>query len=298
MRRYVAICALVCGWITLSSRAQLLEADPDPFAERLPEFGLSLTLEPVDAHRAVVWITFEMPDDWHTYGPFQNDTGSIAIVEFELPEGVREGARIWPLPKRHVAPGLILDYVYEGTVSVGTWLDGPEGWAREGIVSADVEWLVCNDDTCIPRFREGVRAERASDSWRPTGAFPEGLHSPEITRDLNGVSFRWDSDQLVIDAPGSGALCVLPFREGAVLERGVESGTTETGRLHLTFDRSNADIIEALVVIRKLPEAHDPPGRTDGAPEAFRFRALTGQEPTVVIEDLPPSVRGGGIEQK
>lgn len=102
-----------------------------------------------------VGILLEIEHGWHTYWNGKNDTGFPVAVMFELPNGVRAGAVQWPVPKRHLLPGNILDFVYEDSVLLISTIEVPEdiGEVANLYVKASVEWLVCNE-ACLPGSSE------------------------------------------------------------------------------------------------------------------------------------------------
>src|SRR5262245_15955955 len=57
-------------------------------------------------------VRFDLEPGWHIYWKGQNDTGYPPSVTLDLPEGFRTGEILWPVPKRLVSPGNILDHVY------------------------------------------------------------------------------------------------------------------------------------------------------------------------------------------
>ena len=96
-------------------------------------------------------LTFDIDEGWHVYWPGQNDTGFAPTVELTLPEGWEAGEIQWPAPHRYIAPGNILDHIYEDgeatfIIPITIPKDANPGAVR---LTADLEWLVCRE-ACIP----------------------------------------------------------------------------------------------------------------------------------------------------
>lgn len=112
-------------------------------------------------------LTFDIDEGWHVYWPGQNDTGFAPTVELTLPEGWVAGEIQWPAPHRYIAPGNILDHIYEdGEATFIIPITIPEDTNPGPVrLTADLEWLVCRE-ACIPGW-ETVTLET---SVAPKGA--------------------------------------------------------------------------------------------------------------------------------
>jgi DsbC/DsbD-like thiol-disulfide interchange protein len=100
-----------------------------------------------------VWIgvRFKVEDGWHLYWNGRNETGSPPTFSVELPPGYSLGDWSWPAPKRHVAPGDILDHIYEGTVLIMAPLSVPKGAKESAPITVKVaaDWVVCDSNMCV-----------------------------------------------------------------------------------------------------------------------------------------------------
>jgi DsbC/DsbD-like thiol-disulfide interchange protein len=100
------------------------------------------------------WIAvrFKIADGWHLYWNGRNETGSPPTLTPKLPAGYELGDWMWPTPTRHVAPGDILDHVYEGTLVLMAPLKVPKEATPGTTVSVQVDaaWVVCDSDQCVP----------------------------------------------------------------------------------------------------------------------------------------------------
>lgn len=101
-------------------------------------------------HLAVV---FDIASKWHIYWPGQNESGSPTNVTLTFPEGsgLTAGDITFPVPKRLLLSGDIIDYVHEDkavlTIPVKVAADAKVG--ATFTVTANVEYLVCHE-SCIP----------------------------------------------------------------------------------------------------------------------------------------------------
>lgn len=98
-----------------------------------------------------IGVRFTIADGWHLYWNGQNETGSPPTFSPELPPGYSLGDWVWPAPKRHVAPGEILDHIYERSVLVMAPLKVPTDANVDGSVSIKIalNWVVCDSNMCV-----------------------------------------------------------------------------------------------------------------------------------------------------
>jgi thiol:disulfide interchange protein DsbD len=136
-----------------------------PLALQPPETGgkrkelVKVTLAPRDSYvkpgdTVQIGVVLDVAKHWHVYWPGQNDSGGIITnVELSFPAdgGFTVGAPSFPLPKRQVLPGDIVDYVLEGEVVITIPVKVPATAAlgRRVRIAAKVNYLVCNE-ACIP----------------------------------------------------------------------------------------------------------------------------------------------------
>lgn len=279
--------------IAPSSPAQLLD-DHEPSdlwgdedtANDEPEFTLKLTLEPINDTTALAWLTFGSPEDWHTYGPFQNDTGALPIINWQLSDGVTGQANatdwIWPIPKRHLAPGEVLDYVYYGNTSTASRLVGPSGWWKDASISLDAEWLVCDAQSCVPQFATTSDHTIAENDWRPSGEFVRSQASigggsatsrsraieaaATPTRPPLTIEANWDGDVLNITTPERVRIAYYPMLGSAELQNAASSGTSDTGKLALRFDGTETPNARGIVAVVRSEAASGHQNRAENTP--------------------------------
>ncbi len=169
-----------------------------------------------------IGITFEIEPGWHIYWKNPGDSGAAPSWNIEGTAGtptagapgIQLGEPLWPAPHRYESPGDILDYVYEGTVTIivpFTVSGGPAG-AR---ISAN--WLVCKD-VCLPGTGESsIRFFRPSglNPMTPSEEAPlfHSFHSRiPIPADQANIDFRtsFADGRLHITVPGATQLIFFP----------------------------------------------------------------------------------------
>lgn len=100
-----------------------------------------------------IGVAFDLEEHWHVYWKYPGDSGAPPVLKFAAP-GARVGALQWPVPERIVAPELVT-YGYHGGALITASLTVPPDFRGDTIdVRADLEWLVCDAEGCIPGFAE------------------------------------------------------------------------------------------------------------------------------------------------
>jgi len=103
-----------------------------------------------------VGVHLKIEDGWHTYWVNSGDSGIPITLEWKLPPGWKAGEIQWPLPQKHIEPGDIVTYGYEGDLLLMVELtppaefsaaDAPAPAAAE--LKVEASWLVC-DQSCVP----------------------------------------------------------------------------------------------------------------------------------------------------
>ncbi|MCA9278881.1 MAG: hypothetical protein H6815_11870 [Phycisphaeraceae bacterium] len=177
-----------------------------------------------------VGILLDIEPGWHTYWNGKNDTGFPVSVSFELPNGVRADALQWPVPKRHLQPGDILDFVYEDKVLLISTIHVPEGIGEVAnlYVKANVEWLVCKEaclpgsaelETYIPITRgetEPPRSKHASLFAQMRETLPRKLPKPGTERALE-MELRWNDSSFLAVVPNAKIVRFFPGNKCANL---------------------------------------------------------------------------------
>lgn len=203
---------------------------------------------------AFLTVRLLMEEGWHTYWPGLNDTGYGVSIEMEPVEGVTFGEPIFPTPERYLAPGNIMDHIYEGrmivlvpytmdeSVEAGTTLE----------FSVKTDFLVCKD-VCLPGKGEAKAAVAVIPSdRRPILSFSERrMQSMWKARAvaLPGEAIEWNDDGVSVTLEGASRYEFFPAegcvgfadlkRDGDVLSPSFEPELAGDGalkgRLRVTF---------------------------------------------------------------
>ncbi|MEO0796345.1 MAG: protein-disulfide reductase DsbD domain-containing protein [Verrucomicrobiota bacterium] len=120
------------------------------------------------------WIALRLKMDphWHTYWINPGDAGLATNISWnDLPTGVTVGEIHWPTPKVFEQSGLY-NFVYEDEVllMMPVTLDKSVSTGKSLTLSAKVDWLECDDQTCIPGGAELLLVQAVSEApAKPTG---------------------------------------------------------------------------------------------------------------------------------
>jgi hypothetical protein len=245
---------------------------PKPAAELTDKYAVEHVKLTILSERQAIWpggsvdiaLRFSIIPKWHLYWRGQNDTGFAPDVTWTLPKGYAAGETIWPVPKRHISPGDLLDHVYYNELLLITTITAPAD-AKPGAsvkFSADAKWLVC-EDACVPESGkvsielpvvagEGLSspskdvelftlARRAAPKSliAPKSDKPEapGWNKPVMPSEPGVFSTRWEGTTLVISAADKNdRLAFMPDADGATALNLLKSGSSKTGTLRLDFE--------------------------------------------------------------
>ena len=207
-------------------------------------------------------VRFDLEPGWHVYWDGQNDTGYPPHVTFELPKGFQAGEILWPVPKRLVSPGNILDHVYEGHVTLLVRITVPTETNPGRIqIKGDASWLACHE-VCVP-----------------------GKQAIEVSLNVAGDALTAQLNKEIEDAR---ALLPLPWDEAARVQHIDASWQDST----LTIKRPGASRMfffpdTASVPVTDLLHAGD----VQGDEITLRPQAMTGQISGILgIETVPDTI--------
>lgn len=191
---------------------------------------------------ATLGISFDIADGWNLYWINPGESGAAPKVTLTLPPGVTASDLRWPSPERKVLPGDILDYIYTRRVTLLTTLTAGKDFAPApaGAVTADLWWLMCDKEKCVPGEARAERTLAVADS--PAGVewiADAGARLP-MPPEQGELVARWESGTLVLHVPGAASLVFMPLPENevnpdapkAILREGMVDGDT----LRLTYD--------------------------------------------------------------
>ncbi len=132
-----------------------------------------------------VAVRERMEPGWHTYWANPGDSGEPTSIEWSLPEGLKAGPILWPLP--HIIPvGPLVEYGYDDEVILLTEIQVPENAAGSIKLAAKVSYLVCRDicvpedshvELTLPVANESAPSEFAAEIAKAKAALPKPLPS-------------------------------------------------------------------------------------------------------------------------
>ncbi|MEP6664587.1 MAG: protein-disulfide reductase DsbD domain-containing protein, partial [Verrucomicrobiota bacterium] len=94
-------------------------------------------------------IQLHMEPEWHTYWKNSGASGIATSIKWDLPEGIRAGEILWPVPKK-LRPDDLTTYIYENEVVLLVPLNLASNLASGSHeIKATVSWLECKEQ-CIP----------------------------------------------------------------------------------------------------------------------------------------------------
>jgi len=286
-------CAGQIGIACLTYVAQLACAYDQPDFEGPPSHSsatlVSETAGLSPGTTATLAFVFEIDEGWHTYADSANDTGSPLLVFWSLPDGVEAGDPIWPASHRYVQAGGLLDHVYEDklVLTLPVSIDANVQLSSGAVISASLEWLVCDDSICVPQFAEvsvslpfvrsaadGVNASVISESRNNAGKLLTGARDDRVLVD-------WQDDTLVCTnllgygmsfIPGPG--CIEPVE---LLAR----GHSDSGKLELKFDfdEDPRGTVEGWVRLHKIEGKNALPIED----KLYLVRLKRGEKPTLIM---------------
>lgn len=195
-----------------------------------------------------IGVHFVIRPGWHIYWNGINDTGFEPKVTWTLPEGYTIGELKWPAPKRYIAPGNILDHVYEDRVTLLALITVP-ATAKPGDmveIKAAAEWLVC-DEVCIPeeatistRLTIGSSPEPGPDTALFQAAMAR-MPKPAPQTPGSGISIALEPSAkgaiATIKVKGARVLRFFPNRDGSDLENAIEDGEAEGAEMKVRLER-------------------------------------------------------------
>jgi hypothetical protein len=202
----------------------------------------------------LVGFTFFLDEGWHTYWPGSSDSGYGVTLNTIVPESITLGEQIWPTPHRHIAPGDILDHVYEDQFTVLVPMTLAEG-SEIGTpitVTTDISYLVCKD-MCLPgqvSVEYGLQAidpnfermKTPDDYDRLTKLYEQRVVSIQHARPDASVTLGDGSAQIHI--PGASSIVFYPSSRCVELPALIGEGKVHSDTMVLHFDPHESDSLE------------------------------------------------------
>lgn len=217
-------------------------------------------------------VFLDIEEGWHTYWDGKNDSGFPVSVNLHLPEGFKAEPMLWPAPEREVLPGEILDHVYTREVTLVIPITPPSSLepGQRVRLSADLEWLVCDKDGCIPESAEvelelpvarAGEARRASREARLIKLAHARIPKP-LTPETRGVELAWEVGALVVRADRASEILFYPKSECPDLIDPIRGALAHGERLTLSFkpddDRGTVSgVIEVKLANQRYPRLYE-----------------------------------------
>lgn len=191
-----------------------------------------------------VGVRFLLEPHWHVYWRNPGDSGLTPSIRWRLPEGVKASEIAWPTPVRIPTPPF-MTFGYEGEVTLSCEISVPANYAASTLpVAADVEWLVCNPQTCEP----GDAKLSLEIPVRP-GEAPRRPIATNLPVPAGTLSARYSGDKILLLVAAPGAPSFFFPMESGVIEPSAEQHGAEQGGMKgllLTPAKGRDDPVETL----------------------------------------------------
>ncbi len=273
--------------------AFIAASTPHAFAQ--PDFEQHSSVKVIFEHTGIapdttttLALVMDLDPTYHTYAPGFNDTGAPLSVEWTLPEGVKVGEFSWPAPHRYVQPGGLLDHVYEHqlVVTAPVSIDPSLSVGETLVFDASVEWLVCDDQQCVPQFDEISAELPVVNRPEPSGdagvfrAFRDHLGTLITNAREQPFTLEWQGRTLIVHSLNGDALTFLPQHGSAAPKNLLEAGHSDEGRLAIEFEPGSDRV---LGWIRQEPAEKDRANSCDERPDLWLLNVRVGQKPMKII---------------
>lgn len=126
--------------------------DSSPSREDPVRFEL-ISEETTVQHGQSFWIALHITTDdhWHSYWKHPGDIGMPTQVEWNLPEGYTISDLQWPYPQKFEQNGFVGFGFDDATTLLAEVTPATSSTeAKNIIIEANIRWLVCSDESCLP----------------------------------------------------------------------------------------------------------------------------------------------------
>ena len=166
----------------------------------------------------ILALTLNIDDRWHTYWPGINDTGYGISLKFAPVDGLTFGDPVFPTPTRQLAPGNILDHIYENQITIYIPVEADDSITPSDqlTINTTIDYLICKD-LCIP---ESITTTVTLQAANPE---PQSADEPKTLTDLearyyiyrpmhlnNTVDIPHTSDHTPITTTAEGVTSLTP----------------------------------------------------------------------------------------
>lgn len=208
---------------------------------------------------------FEIEKGWHLYWDGQNDTGFPPSLDLTLPAGFTAAEPRWPAPKRHVAPGNILDHIYEDQATILIPITVPADAPAGKQVAFDLKssWLVCKE-ACVPERGQARAVIRVRPKDGPAVSPPKS-ETFSIARSRLPIPYDAKShalrvavqgNQLVLSQANAGTIAFFPGNECTPLIEPHRNAAGKGDRLSIPLETEGGRIQGIVEVV--MPDTKQP----------------------------------------
>ncbi len=218
------------------------------FAEVQPNFDeqhLSATLR--SSHQTLsagdqfyLALDLKIDEGWHTYWDGLSDTGYAPAISIETnTQALSFGSPVWPTPVRYIAPGSILDHIYEDeiTVLIPVEIEQTASAPLHVVITASIDYLICKE-YCLPESAKATAAIAIANTTDPEPDQSILSIAKELPTDLIDYDIQWSSQQATLTVPGATHYRFFPSDECTQPANLIEQGDVESNSMTITFDRS------------------------------------------------------------
>jgi len=177
MKAFGPLCVLAafCSVAGAGVRSGRVEAD---------WISAASTYEPGNVVQMAIRLVID--PGWHSYWLNPGEAGMKTSVKWELPAGWVAGELENPAPKRFTGAGVV-GFGYKGTVIFPVKFTAPIGFKGAARLTANVSWLTCDDQACVP----GNAELTVSLNEGPLIATPEAQLIDQALRAVPQVRQAW-----------------------------------------------------------------------------------------------------------
>lgn len=327
MRRLLSflICILFAGVFTLSaldnpSSETYANANQKTIQEepvRVTLLSQDETIQP--GHPFWIAIQLDVADHWHIYWKNPGDSGMAPAIEWNLPEGFSASTLCWPTPKQFSSDSLV-GFGYEGKTILLAKITPPEKMKTEAPkkISAEVKWVVCSDETCLPgsdstSIELAVRDSTPEPKKESTEVFEEAqLKLPKENKTITAVREQGLLKVTLKDTEGATKAsfypdenCLVDTHEEAILSRSSTDSKQVIVALKETDDATPNSTLKGVLVLHQGNESEknsayeisiplsDKEGEVSMADDSKKSSLISLPTPEIPAKILPMEFEGG-----
>lgn len=141
-------------WVLLASVILMTNASANNSKAKAEWILEKNEITPGETIRTVIRMTVN--EGWHTYWINPGEGGMELSLRAKLPDGWTIGELQYPVPKRFMT-GELAGFGYEGEIDFPITITPPADTSGSlPPLKASLDWLTCNDDSCVPGDAELV----------------------------------------------------------------------------------------------------------------------------------------------